>query len=252
MGDYKESKEWSALNHIWTSCSSTIRAELYEDFEIIMSFIKKHYVCDIFTDRDPQKMKLKTEPSDYLNELSQETKIFILDRVQEGEKNLYHSIMAIIGNNKGRFKTVDDLWNYYLEKYQNSRSYIFTHEKEVREIIGLCLQRMEERGENSCDGGKVKEWVEHNIIVKDLSIQAKELMEKLETDEKINLYQSIMGTIGAHKEIFKSSENLWNHYIKKHKNKHPSLLNYKREIIEIMEYCLACNRKTRKSKNRYN
>ena len=155
MDDYRTSKEWLALNNIWKSMASNIRENNIADFKILTEFIKEN--CHQCTETAPiatgqlQELVKKRGYSptyNYLNDLSPQTKQLVIDLVNDGDKNLYHSVMAIIETHRGQFSSVDDLWKYYSKRYGNSRSYIYTYEEEIREIMELCLARMDERGIN--------------------------------------------------------------------------------------------------------
>jgi len=146
MDNYKTSKEWIALNNIWKNSTQEIKEKNIDDFKTLTNLIKKY--CHPVAEPLPKAKRKYVPTYDYLNELSPETKQLVIDLVNDGDKNLYHSIMAIIESHRGQFSTVDDLWNYYSKRYGHSRSYIYTYEEEIREIMELCLTIMDERGIN--------------------------------------------------------------------------------------------------------
>ncbi|MBR4873882.1 MAG: hypothetical protein IKV00_08600 [Clostridia bacterium] len=147
MDDYKNEKEWIALNHIWRSIPQSLREENWDNFKVVSELIKKHYNVE---KPAPKKAGVSAPPDDYgyLNELSPEAKQLIIDLVNDGDKNLYHSIMAVIETHRGKFTSINQLWSYYSKRFGKDRSYIYTHEDEIREIMELCLVRMDRKGIN--------------------------------------------------------------------------------------------------------
>lgn len=147
MDEYKQGEEWTALNAIWRSISKEQREANYDNFKIVTEFIKASYL---------NKNSLVEEKSEetcvddyrYLDKVSESAKNLVIDLVNKGEKNIYHSIMSIIGVNRGKFKSEDQLWEYYSKRFGRERPYIYTHEDEIKEIISLCLIRMDLKGIN--------------------------------------------------------------------------------------------------------
>ena len=147
MDEYKYSEEWVALNAIWLSMSKAQREANYDNFKIVTEFIKASYL---------NKNSLAEEKSEetcvddyrYLDKVSESAKNLVIDLVNKGEKNIYHSIMSIIAINRGEFKSEDQLWEYYSKRFGRERPYIHAHENEIKEIINLCLIRMDRKGVN--------------------------------------------------------------------------------------------------------
>ena len=92
MDEYKYSEEWVALNAIWLSMSKAQREANYDNFKIVTEFIKASYL---------NKNSLAEEKSEetcvddyrYLDKVSESAKNLVIDLVNKGEKNIYHSIM---------------------------------------------------------------------------------------------------------------------------------------------------------------
>ena len=124
----KDSFEWKSLNAIWKSCSPEQRFMLKSDFEIVAKFIKKHtyHKCSDSANDDYA----------YLNSISDEAKQFVISVVDEGEKNIYHSVMAIL-NNKSNLSE-KELKEYYFNKYGSKRPYLLENTSLVCEVISLC------------------------------------------------------------------------------------------------------------------
>lgn len=148
MDNYKNGKEWNALNNIWKSISQKQKEQNMDNFKIVSDFIKLHYAVDRSVSRSNKDDSL-IDDYRYLDEVSLETKQLVIDLVKKGEKNLYHSIMAIIDANKGEFTTTEQLWEYYSKRFGKKRSYIFSFEPQIKELIWLCLIRMDRKGINS-------------------------------------------------------------------------------------------------------
>ena len=126
----KHSQQWQALNEIWRNCSKEQQTELYSQFEIVAQFIKENTLKTCSTAKDEYK---------YLSEVSQATKEFIISIVDRGEKNIYHSCMAVINNHPT--STKEELITYYLNTYSPKRPYLLEHEQCLREVFDLCWTR---------------------------------------------------------------------------------------------------------------
>ena len=147
MDDYKNEKEWVALNNIWRSIPQALREENWDNFKVVSEFIKSHYAT---TDALVERIETQVVKDDYgyLDDLSPEAKQLVIDLVNDGDTNLYHSIMAVIYLKRGQFTSINQLWNYYSKRFGQKRSYIYKYEQEIREIMELCLIRMDRRGIN--------------------------------------------------------------------------------------------------------
>ena len=143
MSDYKDSTEWKALNEIWKSMSQEDKEKNKDNFKIVAEYLKN---SDLYLAVQSSLENKATDAYSYLNELSPKSKNFVIGVVNAGDKNIYHSIMAIIESRRDTMPTVDSLWLYYSNRFGVCRRYILDHEEEVREIISLCLSRMERKG----------------------------------------------------------------------------------------------------------
>lgn len=131
----KETIEWKALNSIWSSCSTEQRMALRSEFETVAKFIRRKT-------RVIKPYKPKDDFS-YLDALSDEAKQFVISIVNNGEKNIYHSLMAIINNVPG--STKEEVLDYYFAKYSKKRPYLVENRSLVCEIFDLCWNRMHDR-----------------------------------------------------------------------------------------------------------
>lgn len=133
----KDTPEWESLNSIWKSCSKEQKELLRKDFEVLAKLIRKQLPNDkIYLGHNQNS---NYDDYRYLNDLSKEAKDFIISVVNKGEKNIYHSIMAVI-NNKYRC-TKDDIIEFYCKKYGTERPYIAENRALVCEIINFCWNK---------------------------------------------------------------------------------------------------------------
>ena len=130
--DYKTTREWKALNHIWKSSSKEVQQSCFEDFKLITQMIQINYSHRMRTVKD-------RNDTGYLNSLSEEAKGF----VHSHSPNLYHSFMAVLDNTA--FDSEEELIGYYLKKYRAKRPYLEEHQELVREVASLCFNRYQRR-----------------------------------------------------------------------------------------------------------
>ena len=75
----------------------------------------------------------------YLDSVSTAAKQFAQDLVNQGEANLYHSIMAIMSTLPNL--TTKELSDFYLKKFGSKRPYLLENRQLVDEIIGYCWEK---------------------------------------------------------------------------------------------------------------
>ena len=137
----KSTPEWIALNSIWKSCSQEQRQKIKADFEMLANYIRANH-------------KPKTEPAKpdwhkssetvrdeyaYLNHVSPEAKQFVQDMIQQGEKNIYHSIMAVLQNRPQM--NLEDFTDYYFDRNKLKRPYLMENQALVTELITYCWKK---------------------------------------------------------------------------------------------------------------
>lgn len=88
----------------------------------------------------------KQEYFGYLDCVSQEAKEFVINRVHNGNKNVYHSIMSVL-NNRIKHKTVELLEEEYAFYLKKAKKHDFTESElpYVREIFEYCYAKEQER-----------------------------------------------------------------------------------------------------------
>ena len=140
--DHRSTPEWQALNAIWKNMDATQRVKNRENFETLCTYLKHQ-----FANTASIHKKNPYEDYGYLSPLSAGAVDLVVSLVENGEKNLYHSIMATLSSwqERERLYDVETLWTYYRKRYRIKRPYIETHEPEVREVMALCLQRYNEK-----------------------------------------------------------------------------------------------------------
>ena len=147
MDEYKNEKEWVALNSIWRSMPKELRESNRDNFKVVSEFIKNHYIVEDSL-RENVRPQVTKDDYGYLDELHPDVKELVISLINDGDKNLYHSIMAVIESNRGRFTSINQLWEYYSKRFGKERSYIYKYEEKIREIMELCLIRMDRKGIN--------------------------------------------------------------------------------------------------------
>lgn len=77
---------------------------------------------------------------EYLSGLSEQCQGYVIEKVKMGEKNLYHSVMSVMGNRmrQGTFGTVEEEKLYYCLKYAIDKS----ERKYIEELIELCYGKV--------------------------------------------------------------------------------------------------------------
>lgn len=126
----KETDEWIALDTIWRSCTSYQKESLRGEFKLLSGFIRKHI-----------RVRAESDDYGYLNALSPGARAFVIELVESGEKNLYHSFMSIINNPSRADFTKEQIRDIYFEKYADKRPYLKKHESYVLEVLNLCWSR---------------------------------------------------------------------------------------------------------------
>ena len=123
--------EWKALNAIWKSCSIEQRVTLKSNFETLTQFIRSHVY--------QKRSVLDNVEAAYLNDLSNEARDFVISVINNGERNIYHSIMAILNNKPGMSE--EALQKYYFKKYGEKRPYLLENASIVCEVISVCWHK---------------------------------------------------------------------------------------------------------------
>lgn len=75
----------------------------------------------------------------YLDGVSTAAKRFVQDLVDQGEVNLYHSIMSIMPASP--YLTAKELSDFYLKRFGSKRPYLLENRQLVDEIIGYCWEK---------------------------------------------------------------------------------------------------------------
>ena len=127
----KKTKEWNALNAIWKACTTEQKTQLKSDFKVVAKFIREKHSLNTQSSVDHNYA--------YLNGISEEAKHFVISVVDKGEKNIYHSIMAILSTKSQLRK--EELKAYYFQKYRTKRPYLIENSGLVTEVINLCWDK---------------------------------------------------------------------------------------------------------------
>ena len=126
----------AALNSIYIRCDSHLQKTLQPEFQLLEKFIKGEQVVL------PNNPAGSNDNFKYLNGISVEAKNLVISLVNNGDKNLYHSIMAIINYqmHKNPKLSLNQGKKYYKNKY-SYRQYIVTEWNMVDEVFNLCWER---------------------------------------------------------------------------------------------------------------
>ena len=126
----KETDEWVALDTIWRACTPQQKEAIRDNFKRLSGFIRDH-----------TKVQTKADNYSYLNALSAEAKSFVIELVNSGEKNLYHSFMSVINNPSRADFSKEQIRAAYFEMFADKRPYLKQHENYVLEVLDLCWRR---------------------------------------------------------------------------------------------------------------
>ena len=137
----KSTPEWIALNNIWKSCSQEQRTKIKTDFEVLANYIRANHTPKVAPAKSDWHEREKTGQDEYayLNHVSPEAKQFVKDMIQQGEKNIYHSIMAVL-QTKPQLNLAD-FTDYYFDKNRAKRPYLIENKALVSELIAYCWRK---------------------------------------------------------------------------------------------------------------
>ena len=129
MDNYKLSDEWKALNNIWKKSDAGIREECCDDFRELSELIRR-----IYCKRDNCDYQ-------YLSALSDEAFNYVVGLINKGEKNMYHSMMAILSSHN--FDSVSEFCEYYIEKNSEMRPQwcMSDNRPYIEELSKLCYSK---------------------------------------------------------------------------------------------------------------
>ena len=126
-----------ALDAIYIRCNPEQQRILQPEFQMLQLFIKRR-----LNNQDSQNYEISHEDFGYLNGLSDEAKDLVISLVERGDKNLYHSIMAIVNSQvkKKRNIKANQVKQYYKDKYAY-RQYVLEYWDLVSEVFDLCWSK---------------------------------------------------------------------------------------------------------------
>ena len=127
----RSTSEWKALNKIWTTCSQEQRKLLEAEFRFLTEFIRDNTA--------PRFMDTVTDGFTYLQGLSSGAQALIIGKIQDGEPNIYHSIMSVMDGKGDEDKST--IQKYYYEKYGEKRPYIKENWSLICEIFDFCWNK---------------------------------------------------------------------------------------------------------------
>lgn len=126
----EQTREWIAFNRIRKICTEEQRETLKADFRLLEDFI-----CEHTSDCVVNEM---VKGYEYLRKLSPEAKTFVLDLLNRGELNIYHSMMMVIATR--REETKEDIRANYYKRFSRKREYVKENWDLFCEIFDLCWE----------------------------------------------------------------------------------------------------------------
>lgn len=169
----------------------------------------------------------------YLSSLSEKTRNYIISEVENGNKNLYHSVMAVLMNKikAGKLKALEEEIKFYVEKYSISLEI----QPMIEELITFCYKKCYEKTHAITTGNKNNTINDDYRYLEPLSKETKDFIITQVNNGGKNLYHSIMAVLmnKFHKETIADLETEKALYMKKY-----NIEEMHKEIIcEIMDLC---------------
>ena len=76
----------------------------------------------------------------YLNVFSKQTKEFVINEVNNGNVNIYHSIMSVLGNRYKAYKLEE--FQFEFDNYMKKKKFSSDKKNMVEEIFSYCYNRI--------------------------------------------------------------------------------------------------------------
>ena len=144
--DNNKIKCLAALQTIKLNCTPEQQELLKDEFRILEDYIYENDGGNVQMSK--QKYKKKNNSSQdyaYLDDLSQEAKDFVIYLLDKGEKNLYHSAMAVIDNMmKKEVPSKEDVKAHYLE-LTKKKKHVDGKLELAEEVFELCWERYKDK-----------------------------------------------------------------------------------------------------------
>ena len=142
--EFANSLERDAMNRIWKAIPAEIRSERYDDFILVCTSLKQHTLSTGSNIHTPDRMNNDNdiEQYNYISCLPNDIQNFFYKVLKEHNINMYHSVMAVLGNNK--CYSEDAIVKLYFDKYQYSRPYVVENRDEVVGLIHYCYKKLHE------------------------------------------------------------------------------------------------------------
>ena len=137
--DYRNSREWQALNRIWKTVPAFARDNVKEDFRVITEMIKRPAAAPV-QQEEKKPMAAPAAPTaagatNFLAGLSADARKMALSLLTKEGFNLYDYLVELAA--KSRAHDAEELFDAYVSQKDIEDG----QEDALMEIIGACLKR---------------------------------------------------------------------------------------------------------------
>ena len=134
--EYRDSREWQALNRIWKAVPAAAREAVKEDFRIITEMIKRPAAAAAPEAKKPvQAVAPAVGATNFLAGLSADARKLALSLLTKEGFNLYDYLVELAA--KSRAQDAEELFDAYVSQ----RDIDDGQEDALMEIIRACLKR---------------------------------------------------------------------------------------------------------------
>lgn len=134
--DYRNSREWQALNRIWKAVPAFARDNVKDDFWIITEMIKKPAAMAAQQEvKKPETAPVAVGATNFLTGLSADARKLALSLLTKEGFNLYDYLVELAA--KSRAEDAEELFDAYVSQ----RDIDDDQEEALMEIIRACLKR---------------------------------------------------------------------------------------------------------------
>ncbi|MBQ4089499.1 MAG: hypothetical protein IJC56_06435 [Clostridia bacterium] len=133
--DYRNSREWQALNRIWKAVPAFARDNVKEDFRVITEMIKRPAQQEIKKTEAAPAAPTAAGATNFLAGLSADARKMALSLLTKEGFNLYDYLVELAA--KSRAHDAEELFDAYVSQ----RDIEDGQEDALMEIIGACLKR---------------------------------------------------------------------------------------------------------------
>ena len=130
--DYKDTREWQALNRIWKTVPQARRGEVQEDFRLIAESIKR---AGISPGDDAEAKPASAPRENYLAGMSAAAKKLALRLITSQGFDIYAFLENLLRSSGAQ--SAQELWDAYVSQADVADE----DEEALREIVRVCAAR---------------------------------------------------------------------------------------------------------------